>query len=735
MTITGTVENIIFRNDENMYTVLELETADIPVVATGIFPSVIEGETIELYGEFKDSKYGEQFVAEGFKSIGFQDVKAITRFLAGGLFKGVGEITARAITDKFGLSTFDVIEKTPDELTKIRGISAKKAADITNSYKDVVLLREAIIYLTEKGLSFNLALKIFNVYKNRTISTVNKNPYLLVEDVDGVGFKTADDVAKKLGVDVESDFRVRAGLIYALKQNGENLGSTCIPVSMLVETGCTLLGFSKEVGDQKFVKILKDLEIEGKVKHIFKDDCDMVALSVAYYTERALAVLMKNISRHANSIYTDVDFAISEFEKIEGFKLADKQKEAVKTCLEGGITVITGGPGTGKTTIVKCILHLLEKEGKKIALVAPTGRAAKRLEETTGRQASTIHRLLDLDYKNGKGQFTYNETTKLEHDVLIVDEVSMTDVYVMKSLLSAVKLGGRVIFVGDKDQLPSVGEGNVLSDVLESGLFPTAILDKVYRQGKESLIITNAHRINNGEMPDLSSKDSDFFWSPVNVADAQQKRIVEMATTTLPKFLGIEKEDVQILTPMKKGALGTIALNSLLQEHLNAQNGKKAELTVGKTLFRVGDRVMQTVNDYHTEWTKLEDGRLRFGEGVFNGDIGKIEFIDPDTKEMTVLMEDGRNVSYDRTNSSELMLSYAITVHKSQGSEFDACIIPVGGGSPQLFTRNLLYTAITRAKRLVVLIGHKVAIKRMVDNNYIEKRYTMLKNFLLGQDL
>lgn len=735
MKIIGTVENIIFRNDENMYTVLDIESSDILVTATGIFPSIAEGETVELFGDYKESKYGLQFVVSNYNTIGFQNVDAIARFLSGGLFKGVGEVTAKLITDRFGLDTFDVIEKTPEKLSMIKGISAKKAADIANSYKDVFTLREAVIYLTEKGISFNLALKIFNEYKDKTISTVNKNPYSLVEDIDGVGFKTADEVATKIGIDKDSDFRIRAGLVYILKDNADKNGSTCMPFESVVNSGRNILGYDFDLMDEKFSKVLSDMKMEGRIKEFILNDVKTISLSVNYFLEKNLASALIDIQNNAEELHLDVDFDIKEFEKKEKIKLHNTQKEAVKLAVNSGLSIITGGPGTGKTTIIKCILYIFKKLGKKVALVAPTGRAAKRLSESTDEEASTIHRLLDLDYKNGKGYFTYNEDTKLEQDVLIVDEVSMTDVYVMKSLINAVKFGGRVLLVGDKDQLPSVGAGNVLKDILDSGIFPVVKLTHIYRQGDGSMIITNAHKINEGEMPDLANNASDFFYSSISEQSKMQERIVEMVTTTLPKFSNLTSEDIQVLAPMKKGVVGIFNLNRVLQQSVNPKSSDKEEISFGDTLFRVGDRVMQTVNNYQTEWTKEENNRLNFGKGVYNGDIGKIIDINPKDAEITVLLEDGRNVLYDRTEINELTLSYAITIHKSQGSEFEIVIIPITGGSPSLYTRNLLYTGVTRAKKMVVLMGDKYNIMRMVQNNYIEKRFTMLKNFLVGEKL
>ncbi len=733
MKIIGTVENIIFRNDENMYTVLELETEDSPVTATGIFPSLSEGESIELEGEFKESKYGLQFVAENFRSVGFANIDAIAKFLAGGLFKGVGEGTAKLITEKFKENTFDIIENSPERLAEVRGVSKAKAVEIANSYRNVVGMREAIIYLTEKGLTFNLALKIFNSYKNHTISTMKKNPYKLVEDIDGVGFRTADEVAGKLGIEKNSDFRMRAGFLYVLKEISSREGSTALPFAELLTRGAGVLGINTDEIQDKFEKILADLILERRVVTFNKEEEKFIALSINYNMEKNLAVLLKDIDRNATEVFFDGRKDIEDFEKQENIVLHETQKLAVLSALKSGMTVITGGPGTGKTTIIKCIIYIFNKLGNKFALVAPTGRASKRLSEATGKDASTIHRLLDLDFKNGKGSFSFNADTKLDFNLLIVDEVSMTDVFVMRSFLSAVKFGARVILVGDKDQLPSVGAGNVLSDILQSELFETVMLTEVYRQGKESLIITNAHKINQGEMPDLTVKNSDFFYSKISNQDEMQKRIIEMVTTTLPKFSKTNSKDIQLLLPTKKGIIGVNNLNVALQDGVNPRINGKNEVEIGTNLFREGDKVMQTMNNYQLEWVKADGDDIQFGTGVFNGDIGEILSIDNKSGEIKVLFDDGRNIAYSKTEAGDLVLSYAISIHKSQGSEFDVVIIPVVAGSPQLFTRNLLYTAITRAKKMVVLMGDSYNIKRMINNNYIEKRHTMLLGFLRGE--
>ncbi len=732
MIISGTVENIIFRNEENCYTVLELEREDTPVVATGIFPTLNQGENVELEGEFKETKYGLQFVVSSFVSRGFQSVGAITRYLSGGLFKGVGEKTAQAITDKFQENTFEIIENEPHRLAEIRGISAKKALEISKEYQKVIGMREAIIYLTEKGVSFSLSLKIFDKYKDNTISIVNRNPYQLVEDIDGVGFKTADEIGRLLGIKENDEFRIQASMLYCIKENGVRDGSTMISLNNLISRGAFVLNVEAEELSARYEKVVADFLIEGKIRKVEIDGQTFITTSQNYFLERNLSNLLLSIEKNASLLLVGDKTHIEEFERIEKIALHEKQKEAVLTSTQGGLTVITGGPGTGKTTIIKCILHIFKNYGLKTALVAPTGRASKRLSESTGEEAKTIHRLLDLDFKNGRGKFTFNEDTKLEQDVLIVDEVSMADVYVMKSLLSAVKFGGRVILVGDKDQLPSVGAGNVLKDILDSNMFSYVSLSEVYRQGADSMIVNNAHAINQGNMPDLTNQSKDFFYSNKSVPEDMLNRIVEMVTTTLPKFAGVGSKEIQILAPMKKGVCGVNNLNYALQKSLNPKKVGTKELEVAPNMtFRVGDKVMQIVNNYQIEWTK-SDSDLDFGSGVFNGDSGEIVYIDEKSFEIVVRFEDNREVVYDRSNINELTLSYAISIHKSQGSEFDVVIIPVTGGSPMLYTRNLLYTAITRGKKVVVIMGEKYNIKRMIDNNYIEKRYTLLRHFLEG---
>ena len=729
MRICGSVENVIFFNPENGYCVFEVDDGKgLPIVMVGNFLQLTEGMQVDAEGEFKTSKYGEQFNITSIKIMPPKTLDGITRYLASGLIKGVGEVTASAIVTKFKEDTMDVLEFNPSRLADIKGISLKKAIAIGEGAAKLKSMQQEVMFLQKHNISVNMAIKIYNVYKERTQEILIKNPYRLVEDVDGIGFITADKIAQNLGVELDSDFRLRAGLIYALKENCVHLGSTYIMRQDLIEKTMSLL--TLEVSTEKINNIIDNL-IYDNVFCIFKtDEIEGLCLKEYYKTERSIAVKLLKLEKEFDPVNIDFENEIKTYEAQNSIELHDDQKQAVKSALSHGVSVITGGPGTGKTTIIKTVIYLLKKHGVSTVLCAPTGRAAKRLTESTGMEAKTIHRLLDIDFKNGTGVFTYNETTRLDYKAIICDEVSMVDVSLMNNLVKAINGGARFIIVGDKDQLPSVGSGNVLSDIIDSKAFSVSILNKIFRQSESSHIIVNAHRINEGHMPVVAGKKSDFFLMNESEQEKILEIIKELYTQRLPKYLSTDCKNIQILAPLKKGILGVENLNKVIQDLVNKSRYDKLEYSGVNYVFRTGDKVMQTVNNYQLEWLKSNE----LGLGVFNGDIGTIESI---TKlgEVTVLFEDGRTVVYDRSDVSDLTLAYAISVHKSQGSEFDAVILPVINGHQRLFTRNLLYTAVTRAKKLVVLIGANYSIKRMVINNYTEKRFTMLLHFLNTLDI
>ncbi|MFI3166709.1 MAG: ATP-dependent RecD-like DNA helicase [Bacillota bacterium] len=732
MKLTGEVVGIIFRNEENMYSILEIDAGGLLEVVTGTFFDVSKGDFLELEGEYKDTKYGKQFVSTKVKTLPPQTTGQIALFLASGLFKGVGEATAIRIAQEFKNETFDVIEKDPSRLAKIRGISLDKAVAISNEYKKVKNMREALVFLQERGITSNLAGKIFAVYKEHTIRVITKNPYKLVEDVDGIGFKKADQIAGAMGITKDSEHRFRAGYMHLLKDVAQSEGNTCMKYSQLVEQGAFLLGCSDAVCSEIFEKLTNDFVIEKAIKVFTKEDEKFVALFSLYAQERGIATKLQDINQNNKQFVLDPEKDIQMFEKENKIQLHKFQIDAVKGAISSGVSVITGGPGTGKTTIIKCILYIFKNLRMNVGMVAPTGRAAKRMTEQTGEEAKTIHRMLDIDFAGGKSAFVYNEQTRLPHDVIIVDEVSMTDVYILRSLLSAVKFGAKVILVGDKDQLPSVGAGNVLKDIIESKTLNVFSLSYVYRQGKESLIIANAHKINNGIMPVLKDRTNDFFHSSIKEAPNILERIKNMMFS-IPKFIDTTTDNIQVIAPMRKGVVGVNNINQVLQETLNEKRTGKGEIVLVRNVFREGDRVMHITNNYQMEWKRRCGDFEEYGTGIFNGDMGKIIIVDEKNKTITVEFDDGKLVEYSSGDFDELTLSYAITIHKSQGSEFDVVIIPITGGPPSLYSRNLLYTAITRAKKMVVLIGDNFNIRRMVENNYIEQRYTMLKDFLVGE--
>ena len=727
MLIKGSVEKIIYRNADNGYSVLIVSDAIRSITAVGVMPPITEGECLELVGDFtKNSKYGEQFSVESAKVIAPNSLDSMAKYLASGIFKGVGEITADLIVEEFMERTFDIIENEPLKLTKVKGISSSKAMSIHETYLAMKDMQNAILGLQELDISLNLAFKIHKAYGRHTLDNVKENPYRLVEDIDGIGFITADKIANSLGIAKNSEYRIRAGIIYILKTVASSNGNTYLPKKELVTKLVNLLKIEYEDISNVIESAITTLEVVGVIVILVKDDSPIVMLQKHYFTEKKIANKLILLQNYCKEIHTDIDTEISEFERINRLTMHDNQKLAVLNAIRYGVNIITGGPGTGKTTIVKCILSVFKNLNLKVQLCAPTGRASKRLSESTGEDAKTIHRLLDLDFKQGKGKFSFNENTQLDVDVVIVDEVSMCDEYVFSALLSALKRGSRLILVGDKDQLPSVGAGNVLGDLISYGDIPISELTYIYRQQQESLIIENAHRINNGDMPIIRNQNSDFLYSEINGSENILKTVIDMVSTRIPNYLKINPTDIQVLCPMKKSLIGVDNINFELQNNLNPSSKEKGELKYGDACFRVGDKVIHLENNYDLEWIRGDE----MGVGVFNGDIGYIVEIDSEDDTMTIEFEDERRATYTRDIFDQLKLAYAISVHKSQGSEFDVVVIVLMGGSYTLMTKNLLYTAVTRAKKMSVIVGESRHMYSMVKNNYTAKRYTLLCDLL-----
>lgn len=733
MNLSGEIDNIVYRNNDNGYTVLDLDAHGELITCVGKFPVVNGGERVELEGDFVKNKYGDQFSVNKVKVLPPNTCEGIVRYLSSGLIKGIGPVTASAIVEKFGADTLYIMEFNPLKLAEVRGVSVSKAQSIAGAFMEVKKMQDAVMFLQSYNITTNMAVKIFKVYLDKTEEIVKNNPYKLVEDVDGIGFMTADKIAQKVGIPKDSEFRFRAGIMHILKEVSEKSGNTYILKNELVTNLYSLLKVDND--QNKIDDILTHLTLDGQIILFSHEQNDCVMLTKYHKVETYIASRLISLRQTYSDKQVDVSREISEYEIINNITLHQNQKQAVQTAINSGVCVITGGPGTGKTTIVKCLLECLKRQRKSTLLLAPTGRAAKRLSESTGEDAKTIHRALDLDFKNGNGVFfTKDESNPLGQDVIIVDEVSMVDAMLMSALLKAIKPYAQLIMVGDKDQLPSVGAGNVLKDILDSNLLPVCMLTEIYRQDSKSYIITNAHLINNGKMPILDNSSKDFFFTEKQDPTEMLHTCVGLVTVRLPKFAQTIPQKIQVLAPMKAGACGVDSLNKELQKMINPPNLNKKEIVTESTIYREGDRIMQIVNNYEQEWTKLsDDGFTEKGSGVFNGDIGTINSINAQTGEITILFEDGRKAVYSRTSLSELVLSYAITIHKSQGSEFDVVVIPVISGANVILTRNLLYTAVTRAKKIVVLVGSKQNIARMVKNNYTQKRYSMLKQYLIDE--
>ncbi len=723
MQLKGEVKNVIFQSPETGYTVLDVRCEDGVFTVVGLFPPVSEGMVVEVEGKFQQKTlYGKQFVADKIKLQQPSRLDGIKKFLASGLIHGLGPVTAEAIVARFGVDSLEMM-KYPMELAKVRGISLKKATEFGMGYVKLQKMQDAIMFLQELGITINMALRIYKVYEEKTVDNLRKNPYMLVDDIDGIGFATADRIAGELGVDKNSDFRISAAITFVLKDASLKAGHNYLPEGELLEAARTLLGIDDDEGRIKDVLgdmvMLKELIRYDTGEHV------AILLKRNYLTEKNIAKRLLRLSSEASDFKVDVEHEISRFEQEAGFELHPNQKEAVRAAIENGVHIVTGGPGTGKTTIVKCILRVFDDLGQRVALCAPTGRAAKRLSQATGEDAKTIHRMLDLDWKGGEGHFAYNENAKLPLDVVIVDEVSMVDEYVFCALLGALERGARLILVGDKDQLASVGAGNVLGDLIRCGHFTVSYLTHIYRQSEKSKIVPNAHKINRGQMPDLDNRSDDFFFEERNTSEAICQSTLALVTKRLPKYLNMRPRDIQVLCPMKRSLAGTVNLNKELQRLINPPAPAKKELKRGDILFREGDKVMQTVNNYQQEWSQTQGNRVERGTGVFNGDIGVIESINVQIMQFTVRFDDDKVAIYQYGDIDQLSLAYAITIHKSQGSEFDAVVIALDSNY-LLQTRNLLYTAVTRAKKLVVIAGSKETVRRMVSNNRTARRYSLL---------
>ncbi|MBQ8431059.1 MAG: ATP-dependent RecD-like DNA helicase, partial [Clostridia bacterium] len=719
MKVIGTIEDIIFRNDTNNYTVLAVKVDSKIITVVGKFPQVSAGLGLELEGEMiTNSKYGEQFNAKEIVVLQPTNSIAIERYLSSGIIKGIGPVTAKKIVEHFGADTLTILEYNPLRLSEIKGISKAKAIEIGETYQDCKVMQEAVMFLQSHSISTNMALKIYNVYKSNTVKQVKTNPYKLVEDIDGIGFTTADAIAQKTGIDPLSEERIKAGILHCLKQASEKEGHTYLPKSDLISNCLTLLNFY-EADQSRIENVLDFITLDGSVKYFTYKGNEIIMLAKLYYQElylsRKLSMLSQNIFEN-NLNHTK---AIEHYQSLNKIDLNDDQKNAVQNALVNGAVVITGGPGTGKTTILKCILSILEQENKKVLLCAPTGRASKRMSESTGKEAKTIHRALEMASTDSMGAvFHRNESNPIDADIVIIDEMSMVDVSLLYHLLKAIKNTTRLIMVGDKDQLQSVGAGNVLRDIIESNKICVSFLHQIYRQDKDSLIIVNAHLINSGKMPTIDNMSKDFFYENEKDLEVCSEKIVDLVSTRIPNYFKIPVDKIQVLAPMRAGVCGIDNLNKKLQMVINPYF-KGIQVADEFTKYHIGDKVMQIVNNYDINYTKTgKYGETQQGTGVYNGDIGKIIDIAPNTYDTTVEFDDGKVCVYPKTELNQLTLAYAITIHKSQGSEFDAVVIPLVPGAPIIITRNLLYTAITRAKKVAVLIGPKQHLSRMIYNNY-----------------
>ncbi len=717
--VEGVVEDIVFRNDQNGFSVLSVKSGRERFAAVGSLAFVATGERLILEGEWVDHpEYGRQLKIASCENVEPETVSGIERYLGSGLIHGVGPVTAKLIVGHFGEDALAILDDSPERLSEIPGIGPKRAKLIATSYQEQRAARIALVFLQGYGISPSLSMKIYKAFGDRTQAVVRANPYQLVERVEGIGFKTADAIAHSIGIEPESPERLSCALSYVLEEASAVSGHMYLPRDTLLTETARLTGAPEDLIEPQ----LRALALMGRLVLAPADGQDAVYLSRLYEAEAEVARRLSLLMRMAPPAL-DAD-GIAGYEARSGVTLGAEQREAVRLALSGAVTVITGGPGTGKTTGIRCIIELLSRKGSVI-LCAPTGRAAKRMTEATGVEAKTIHRL--LEYGGEEGFFQRDQDNPVDAAAMIVDEVSMVDTLLMRSLLRALRPGTRLILVGDADQLPSVGAGNVLHDLIASAVVPVARLTEIFRQAQESMIVVNAHRINTGGMPLVNGKDSDFFFERVESPDGIAQTVLSLVEKRLPGYLKLDPlRGIQVMAPMKKGDAGVYRLNRLLQERLNPERRNLPSLQRGDTVFRPGDKVMQVKNDYQIAWTRGDEE----GQGAFNGDIGFVEAADPEERTLTVRFDDDRVIEYTDAEMDALELSYCISVHKSQGSEFEAVVLPLSAGPPILLTRNLLYTAVTRAKRLVVVVGREDVVRRMVESDRVLRRFSALSERL-----
>ena len=736
-TIKGYVDHIIYQNKDNGYAVLSMNVDDEEEICVGIFRGVDNGENLEITGEYVEHpSYGFQFKASSFKVVEPDDLLSMERYLGSGAIKGVGEALAKRIVKRFGKDTFRVIEEEPERLVEVKGISERIAQQITDQMIEKREIREAFLFLQKYGITNTLAVKIYEKYGMGMYGILKENPYRLAEDIQGVGFRLADEIAEKIGIHTDSDYRIRSGILYTLLQASLE-GHMFLPMRVLVRRSADLL----QVPEEAIHAQIQNLHMDHKV--VVKkttDEPEVYAFSY-YYAELNCARMLRELNVLMESELLDseekrIETILQRILKEQGLELDELQKNAVLECVKHGIMILSGGPGTGKTTTINTIIRYFDEEGMDILLAAPTGRAAKRMTEATGYEARTIHRMLEINggmEDGSRARFERNGENPLEADVVIIDEMSMVDIYLFQSLLEAVSVGTRLILVGDVDQLPSVGPGQVLQDLIESKSFPTVMLKKIYRQAGESDIVMNAHRINMGQKIALNNKSKDFFFLPRNDVQVIYKHMIQLITEKLPRYVEAQPYDIQVLTPMRKGSLGVETLNEILQRYLNPADPSKQEHMTGERIFREGDKVMQIKNNYQLEWEIVSQYGIRIdsGSGVFNGDIGTIRRIREESSTVQVEYDEHRLVEYTFSQLDEIELAYAITIHKSQGSEYPAVLLPLLSGPKMLMNRNLLYTAVTRARKCVTILGSQEVVDGMIENENQYHRYTGLGRRIL----